>query len=190
MSSTKDLDVFADGIGQLIARLILHGLDRGPDGVDQRRQVAGQRGAVLDRFDGGVDRTARLVAEHQDQRRIEHLYGIFQTGDHLVAGEIPRDTADEQVAACGIEAIFRGNARIGAAENGGERILPFAERFALAAEIVPFGIAFDVARVAFHQPLQRGIGRDDVFRLRRRLGRGGKGRRHHREAYGGAGGQF
>ena len=168
----------------------LHGLDRRPDGVDQRRQVTGQRGAVLDRFDGGVDRAAGLMTEHQDQRRIEHLHGIFEARDHLVAGEISGDAADEQVAARGVEAVFRGDPGIGAAQDGGEWILPFAERFALVAEIVPPRIAFDVARIAFHQPVQRGIGRDDVFWLWRRLGRSGEGPRRDREPSGGAGGNF
>jgi hypothetical protein len=48
---------------------------------------AGQRRTVLDRFDGGVHCAAGFVPKDQDQRRFEHLNGVFQAGDHFVAGE-------------------------------------------------------------------------------------------------------
>jgi hypothetical protein len=35
------------------------------------------------------------VAEHHDERRVEYLYGIFETCDDFIAGEIARDAANE-----------------------------------------------------------------------------------------------
>jgi hypothetical protein len=46
------------------------------------------------------------VAEHHDERRVEHLHRIFEAGDDVVAREIACDTTDEDVAARGIEAKF------------------------------------------------------------------------------------
>ena len=60
---------------------------RRSDSVDQRRQVSRQRRAVLDRFDRGVDGAAGVVAEHHDQRRVQHLHGIFQARDNFVGRE-------------------------------------------------------------------------------------------------------
>ena len=50
---------------------------------------------VLDRLNCGVDRAACFVSEHHDQGRVEHLHGVFQAGNHFVAGEIAGDAADE-----------------------------------------------------------------------------------------------
>ena len=164
-------DIARDRVVQHVARLALYRVDRGFNGGDQRWQVAGQRGAVLDRFDGGIDRAAGVVAKHHDQRRVEHRDGIFQACRHFVAGEIAGDAADENVAARGVEAIFGRDARVGAAEHSGVRILPCAQGFTLVLEVVTPAHPFDIARIASHQPVERGIGRNDVFRFRRRGGR-------------------
>ena len=55
--------------------------------------MTGKRGAILDRFCGRIDRAAGVVAEHHDERRVEHLHGIFEACDNFIAGEIARDTA-------------------------------------------------------------------------------------------------
>jgi len=103
---------------------------------------------------------------------------------------IAGDAADEQVAARSVEAIFRSDAGIGTAENSGEGILALAQRFALVAEIVTSAHAVNIAGVALHQPVQSGIGCDDVLRLGRRLGLGGERPRRDREPDSGTGGEL
>src|SRR6185369_549203 len=95
-----------DGVGEFVAGLIGDGLHRTRQRVDQRRQMAGQGGVVLQRLDRRVDRAATVVAENQDQRRVEHGDAVFQARDSVVIGEIAGDAADEQVASAAVEGIF------------------------------------------------------------------------------------
>jgi hypothetical protein len=136
--------------------------------------MARQRGAVPDRFDRGVDRAAGFVTEHHQEGRMKDRNGIFEARDDVGVEEVAGHPAHEQIAAGGIEGIFRRHARIGAAENARERILSLAQGFALMLEIVPPGYPLDIALIAHHQALERRIGRQDVFLLGRRLGRRGE----------------
>jgi hypothetical protein len=83
--------------------------------------------------------------------------------------KLPATRQDEHVAARGIEAVFRGDARVGAAEHRGKGVLPRAQRFALMLEVVPSADAFDVTRIALHQAVERRVGGKHVFRLDRSL---------------------
>src|SRR5437667_6371716 len=56
-------DVLLDGVIERVARLVEHGFDRRTDARDQCREMARERGAVLDRFDRCTDRAARFVSE-------------------------------------------------------------------------------------------------------------------------------
>ena len=98
------------------------------------------------------------MAEHQDERRIQDGDGIFQAGDRLVAGKISGHAANEEIASAGIEGVFRRDARIGAAQDGGEGILTSDQGLPLTLEIVTPRFALGVALIAFHEPLERGIG--------------------------------
>jgi hypothetical protein len=60
--------------------------------------MTGQGRPVLYRLDGGVYRPAGFVSKHHDQRRIEHLHGVFQAGDHFITREIAGDAETKQVA--------------------------------------------------------------------------------------------
>src|SRR5579884_902895 len=144
--------------------------------------MAWQSRAVLDRLDRGVDRAAGFVAENHDQGSLEHLDRVFEARDHFVACEIAGHTADEQVAARGVEAIFGRDAGVGAAENGGKRILTSRQRPALVLKIMTPAYAFDIARIALLQTGKRSVRRDDVFRLGRRLVIGGVRLRAERKA--------
>ena len=109
--------------------------------------MAGQRLVVLERLDRGIDRAAGVVAEHQDQRRVQHGDAIFQARDRLVGGEIAGDAADEEIAPSAVEGIFGRDARIGAAQDRRIGILAAGQRFALMLEIMPPRHAFDIARI-------------------------------------------
>ena len=110
---------------------------------------------------------ASLVPEHHDERRVEDCHGVFEARDHIVIGKISGDPANEEVAAARVEGIFGSDTRIGAAQNGRVRVLPFRQRLALMAEIVALRHALDIAGVPRHQEIERGLRRNDVLRLRR-----------------------
>src|SRR5579883_163722 len=95
--------------------------------------MAWQSRAVLDRLDRGVDRAAGFVAENHDQGSLEHLDRVFEARDHFVACEIAGHTADEQVAARGVEAIFGRDAGVGAAAAPNCRIARRPKAFCGAA---------------------------------------------------------
>src|SRR6516225_11321481 len=97
-------------------------------------------------------------AEHHEERHVQHCHSIFETRDGFLDGEIAGVAADEHVAARGIEAEFRCDARVGAAQHRGKRILALGERFALVLEVVPPADAFDVAGIALHQLVKGGAG--------------------------------
>src|SRR5262249_1814321 len=94
--------------------------------------------------------------------------------DAVSVQEVPGDPTYEQIAAAGVERQFRRNARIGATENAGERVLAPGQRVALVPEVVPLGNAVDIALVALHQALQRRLRRQDVRRLGGSFGRCGE----------------
>ena len=132
-------------VGELVAGLVRNRLHRRRQRGDQRRQMAGQGGVVLQRLDGCIDRAAAFVAEHQNERRVEHRDRIFQARDRVVIGEIAGDAADEQVAAAAVEGVFGRDAGIRAAQDAGIGILPAGQCLALVLEIVPARDAFDIA---------------------------------------------
>ena len=119
--------------------------------------MAGKSGAILDRFYCRIDRTAGVVAEHQDEWGFQHLHGIFKACNNFSAGEIARDAADENVAACRVKAIFGRDAGVGATEDAGEWVLPCAQGLAFMAEVVPFADAVDIPGVTLHQSLKRSV---------------------------------
>ena len=85
--------------------------------------MTGKRGAVLELFNRRVHSAASLVTKDKDQRRIENTYSIFKTRDCIVIGEIAGHAAHENIAATGVERVFRSNPRVSAAEDAGKRVL-------------------------------------------------------------------
>src|SRR5882724_7098775 len=56
--------VLPDGLAEHIAGLLRDRLHRGCNALHERRHMSRQRLVVLERFDGGIDRAAALMAEH------------------------------------------------------------------------------------------------------------------------------
>src|ERR1700746_1740940 len=88
-------DVLPDGVLERVTGLVEHGLDRGTDARHQCREMAGERGVVLDRFDRCANRTARLMSENHDERCAEGLRCVFEAGDPVVRSEVARYAYDE-----------------------------------------------------------------------------------------------
>ena len=163
----RERDVLLDGVAQRVAGPIEHCLDGRREGLDQRRQMPRQRGAVLDRFDRGIDRAAARVTEHHEKRRMQDRDRVLEAGNDVGIGDVAGDAAHEQVAAAGVECEFGRNPRVGAAEDAGKRVLAPRQRFPFVLEVMAFGHAVDITGIAFHQPLERGIRGDRVFGFRR-----------------------
>ena len=125
---------------------------------------------VLDRFNRGTDRAARFVSENHDERRAQDLHCILEAGDPVVGSEVARYAYDEKITAAGVKRVLWRDARIGATQDSGKRVLSHRQGFALGFEVVPSCNPFHVALVACHQALERYVGRDDVLRFRRPLG--------------------
>jgi hypothetical protein len=97
------------------------------------------------------------MAEYQDQWCVEHLHGVLQACDDVIAGEIACHAADEDIAACRIKTIFRRDARVGATENGGEWVLSRTQGLAFMIEVMPSADTLDITSVAFHQAVECSI---------------------------------
>src|SRR5437016_13860341 len=133
--------------------LVEHVLDDGTYARDQRREMARERGAVLDRFDRCTDRAARFVSENRDEQRAQGLHCVLEAGDPVVSSEVARDAYDEEITAAGVERVLWRDARIGAAQDAGKRVLSLRQGFALGLEVVPSSNAFHVSPRGLHQSL-------------------------------------
>ena len=111
------------------------------------------------RLYGGIDGAAAIVTQHQNQGHTQYRDGIFQTGDRFVTGEISSHAANEQIAPAAVESVFGRDARIGAAQNGGVRVLASGQRLPLMLEIVTQRYARNVARISLLQALERSFRR-------------------------------
>ena len=109
------------------------------------------------------------MTEHQDQRRSEHSDGVFHARNRIIVGEIAGHAADEQVSAPAIEGIFGRDPRVRAAQDGRIGVLTSDQRFPFSLEVVAPRFAVNIARISFHQFLERGIRRQYILRLGRRL---------------------
>ncbi|MNT20340.1 hypothetical protein D3C72_1556460 [compost metagenome] len=119
-------DVFSDGGGQQVFRFALAGAFHGGlDGVDQFGQMAGQFGFLFQDLDRGVHRATVVVAQHQDQRRVQNLGGVFEAGQTIVIDEVSRDPNDEDIARVLVEGQLRRYPGIRATEYRGDRLLRF-----------------------------------------------------------------
>ena len=154
--------VLPDGVVKRIAALLRYRLHRRRDRRDQRGHVSRQVVLSLSDLIVALDRAAAVVTQHQDQRRAEHGDGIFQAGDRFIVGEVAGHAANEEIAAAAIEGIFGRDARIGAAQDGGVRVLAAGQRLPLMLEVVPQRHALDIARISFQQAFSEASG-DSTF---------------------------
>ena len=85
---------------------------------------------------------------------------------------------------------FRRHARVGAAEDAGEGVLPQDEGRTFRGEIMARHHAFEIAAVPLDEALQRRVAGKDVLRTGRGLGVGGRRPSRKRQSHGGGAGQF
>jgi len=131
------------------------------DGIDNGLDVA----VRFPTLQGGGDGPTVLVTEYHDESNAEMLDGVLDAAQDLVVDDIARVTHHEQIAQALIEEKFRRNARIGATEDYGKRMLPGRGKF-MAPLHLHIRVALPVLHmppVAFHQPRQRLV-RSDGFR--------------------------
>ena len=134
------------------------------DVAHQLLQMAGQGGAIVEHLDGRVDRAAVGMPKHHDQRRVENLHRVFEAGETIVIDEIAGETNDEEITGRLIESKLWRDARVGAAQDRGDRMLRRGARSA-ADRIILIGRCIGrVARIAIHDALQGLIGRDGILR--------------------------
>ena len=72
---------------------------------------------------GGLDRAARVVAEHDDERAVEHADAELERAEHAGVDDVAGGAHDEQVAQALVEDDLGGDPGVGAAEEDGERVL-------------------------------------------------------------------
>ena len=125
--------------------------------------MARERGVVPDRFNRCTDRAARFVSENHDERRAQDLHCILEAGDPVVGSEVARYAYDEKITAAGVERVLWRDARIGATQDSGKRVLSHRQGFALGFEVVPSCNPFHVALVACHQALERVTSGETTF---------------------------
>ena len=113
-----------------VAGLALRGLHHWRQRVHQRRQMAGQGGVVLDRFDGGIDGRRRSWPSTMRSGTFSTATPYSKLAMVSSSAKLPawRQT---NTSPRGLEAEFRCDARVGAAQHRGKRILALGERFAL-----------------------------------------------------------
>jgi hypothetical protein len=114
------LDGCGDQIGALELRLRL------ADAVDGFGQVDDQTVDILRdvlAFHDSGNGAALGMSQDHEQIRVEVFDGIFAGSDLVVIGDVTGNTDDEEVAETLIEDELRGDARIGAGEHDGARVL-------------------------------------------------------------------
>ena len=136
-------------------------LDRRAHPVDDRSQVVR---LILRRcpqfFECRQNRAALRVAKDDDESRGVSCRGEFDAADLGGSDDVAGDANDEQIAEPLIEDVLDRRARIGAAEDDGERSLPLDEMRMPAAARAAF--AGDEARVALAQASEAIFGRDRI----------------------------
>lgn len=112
---------------------------------------------------------AVLMSQHQNQWRMQMLYGILQAAQNGVIGNIACHANIENITQPLIEQDLWRNARIGAGDHGGKGMLSVANLFQPFMRLVwMLAVVGHKALIPLAQALQ-GLGRQEVLR-----GRGGQ----------------
>ncbi len=122
--------------------------DRRDQGLDVRRQ---RRSAGLCLVDGGRHGAAFVMAEHEDQRHLQHGDRVLERSDHRVGDDLPGVAHHEQVAEPLVEDDLGREPRIAAAEERRVRGLRLDELLAVL-DVLPRvqRLAGDETLVAAH----------------------------------------
>ena len=95
----------------------------GRDPLDDVAQEAAGHLAGAHGHLGGLDRTARVVAEHDDERAVEHADAELERAEDAGVDDVAGGAHDEEVAEALVEDDLGGHPRVGAAEEDRERVL-------------------------------------------------------------------
>lgn len=99
------------------------GQHAGGDTFDDVADVSGRCHAVFEHGAGRSDRPARVVAEHDDQRGVQHAGAVLDAAQYFRSQDMPGGPNDEEVAEPAVEDDPRGQPGVGAAEQDRERAL-------------------------------------------------------------------
>src|SRR5207249_5831822 len=91
------LDVYVDDPVDVVGAPRTRQPDARHDGVHHGAQVPGRWCTAGDRVAGGVDRTAGVVPEHDDQRQVEDGDRVLDAAQYLRADGVPRGAYHEEV---------------------------------------------------------------------------------------------
>ena len=129
-----------------------HAADGGDDRGDQAARCAAGAGRRPSAWESiaARDRAALVVAEHQDERHVQHGDRVLERAEHRVGDDLAGVADDEGVAEAQVEDDLGREPGVGAAEDRGERAPgPPATRLA-ALDVLPrmLRLAGDEALVA------------------------------------------
>jgi hypothetical protein len=123
-------------------------------------------------LDGGLDRPAAFVPEHEDERCAEVLDGVLDAREFEVAERLARGPHDEEISDALIEENLRGDARVCAAHDDRKGILTAGDRrTAIGARVGALDPTPDEPSVALLQAGEGFVG-PDLARPRRDVPRG------------------
>ena len=95
-----------------------------PQPLNDLIQMTGQALATLDGVHGGGDRAAPFVPENDDQRGPVFQRAVLDRGRHQAVDRLGTGADGEQVPDSLVEDSLRGQPRVDAGHDRGERILP------------------------------------------------------------------
>ena len=110
-------------IKQFCAFCALRFLNRRADRLHQRPDLGRSRAPRFERLDGGFHRATFLVAHHHHQRYPQFGDPKLDTAKDGVVDHLPSSADHEQIAEAGAQDLGRIDARIGAAQDRGDRVL-------------------------------------------------------------------
>jgi hypothetical protein len=142
---------------QIAARLFQSRLNAGLHRAHQIADMAGQVVMLLQRSYCCVHSAAAIVAEHHDHLGAEHGGAKFKAGQSIGRDKVAGDPDDEQISRHLVESELWRDARIGAAQNGGERRLSGSTAGASGREITLIRPVGHIACIAVDQQLQRRV---------------------------------
>ena len=156
------LCIGSNGISHFVSRQILDLIESRDNCLGHAANMAGDFAAR----DGRGDRAALAVAHHDDEAHMKVLDGVFYASDDVVIEDVAGVTDDEQIAQALIEEQLRGNTRVGAGEDNGERSLALGLfEAALTGLVRMHGGASHITLVSLEQPFESMFGRQGGQRV-------------------------